>query len=60
MTIWDMHTLCEGVETQDAVDFLRSAGCDHLQGFYYGKPMPYEEILQKIDRGELRMRKNQI
>ncbi|SDA24341.1 diguanylate cyclase (GGDEF) domain-containing protein [Ruminococcus sp. YE71] len=47
----NMATLTEGVENQEAVDFLREAGCDRLQGFFYGKPMPYEEILAKIADG---------
>ncbi|MCR5349679.1 MAG: EAL domain-containing protein [Acholeplasmatales bacterium] len=32
--------LCEGVETQDEADFLVKTGCDKLQGFYYGVPLP--------------------
>ncbi len=50
-----MQTLCEGVETQDAVDFLREAGCGRLQGYFYGKPMPYEEILEKIKDGTYKL-----
>ena len=50
-----MLTLSEGVETEEAVDFLRSAGCGRLQGFYYGKPMPYEDILAKIREGTFRV-----
>ena len=38
-----VHTLAEGVETREQVDFLTSIGCEKLQGYYYGKPMPYEE-----------------
>ena len=51
----NMRTLCEGVETQEAVDFLREAGCGRLQGYYYGKPMVYEEILDKINDGTYRV-----
>lgn len=47
----DMMTLSEGVETQEAVDFLKEAGCGRLQGYFYGKPMPYEDILAKIEDG---------
>ncbi|MBO6303286.1 MAG: GGDEF domain-containing protein [Ruminiclostridium sp.] len=49
-----MQTLCEGVETQEAVDFLREAGCGRLQGYFYGKPMPYEDILSRINDGTFR------
>ena len=51
-----MGTVAEGVETLDAVDFLREAGCGRLQGYYYGKPMPFEELRSKIDNGEYRVR----
>ena len=50
----DMMTLSEGVETQEAVDFLREAGCGRLQGYFYGKPMPYEDIIAKIEDGTYR------
>lgn len=48
----DMQTLTEGVETKEAVDFLREAGCGRLQGYYYGKPMPYEEVLTGLEEGK--------
>lgn len=31
--------VAEGVETAAQSAFLRSAGCDQLQGYYYGRPM---------------------
>lgn len=34
-----MLVLCEGVETEEQVQFLKEAGCDVIQGYYYGKPM---------------------
>lgn len=51
----DMMTLTEGVETQEAVDFLQGAGCGRLQGYFYGKPMTYEEILAKLQDGTYRL-----
>ena len=48
----DMKTLAEGVETEDAVEFLRDVGCGRIQGYFYGRPMPYEEVLEKIESGE--------
>ena len=41
-----MHTLAEGVETQEQYDFLRSIGCEKLQGFLIGKPVPFHEEYQ--------------
>ena len=39
-----METVAEGVEDQDAVDFLRSHGCNYVQGFYFQRPVPVEEL----------------
>jgi hypothetical protein len=44
----DIHTLAEGVETQDQVDFLRNVGCEKLQGYFYGEPMPYEVAMEHL------------
>jgi diguanylate cyclase (GGDEF)-like protein len=41
-----IHTMIEGVETQEQADFLREAGCEKLQGFFFGRPVPYEESLR--------------
>ncbi len=35
-----VHTIAEGVENEDQAILLRAAGCDVVQGFYYGKPAP--------------------
>jgi EAL domain-containing protein (putative c-di-GMP-specific phosphodiesterase class I) len=47
-----MQTLTEGVETREMSDFLRQIGCQRLQGYLFGKPMPREELLAKIQSGE--------
>lgn len=43
-----MHTLAEGVETREQVDFLHSIGCERIQGFYYGKPMQVEMAVMDL------------
>ena len=40
-----MDVVCEGVENQEHVDFLRSIGVKKVQGFYYAKPVPCEEFI---------------
>ncbi|MCR5187899.1 MAG: EAL domain-containing protein [Treponema sp.] len=46
-----MQTLTEGVASQDACDFLKEIGCQRLQGYLFGKPMPQEELGKKIADG---------
>ncbi len=43
-----VHTLAEGVETREQFEFLKSIGCEKAQGYYIGKPMPYEECLSYL------------
>lgn len=45
-----VHTLCEGVETKEQLDYMRSIGCERIQGYYYGKPLPLEEQLDNLRR----------
>ncbi len=46
----DMTITAEGVETEVQADFLRRAGCDQLQGFHLGRPMPLERLPREILR----------
>lgn len=40
----DMQVIAEGVETQEQLDFLRTRCCDEVQGYYYFKPMPTDQV----------------
>lgn len=44
----NIHTLVEGVETQEQYDFLKSIGCEMIQGYLIGRPMPYLESLECV------------
>ncbi len=46
-----VDTICEGVETEEQVRFLQEIGCSKLQGYYYSKPVPYQEILDRRKDG---------
>ena len=35
--------VCEGIETEEQANTLKTAGCDIAQGFLYARPMPLEE-----------------
>ena len=46
-----LDTVCEGVETEKHVHFLKDIGCSKLQGFYYCRPIPYEQIVERNRQG---------
>ena len=39
-----MDVIAEGVETAAQLAFLSEHHCDHIQGYYYSKPLPAEEF----------------
>ena len=38
------ETIAEGVEEQEQFDYLKKIGCEYIQGFLLGKPMPEEQL----------------
>lgn len=42
----NMEVVAEGVETPEQIELLQSLGCRVMQGFYYGRPMPVNELGQ--------------
>ena len=43
-----IHTLIEGAETQEQFDFVRKIGCELVQGYYFTKPEPLDQILKRV------------
>jgi len=41
----NLRLIAEGVETKEQKDFLIQNGCHFIQGYYYSRPVPAEEIL---------------
>ena len=46
-----MSTLTEGVETEEAYQFLKENGCEQIQGYLFGRPMPDHEFAEKLKIG---------
>ncbi len=44
----DLRCLAEGVEKKTQADCLRRMGCDAIQGYYYSRPLPAEEYVERI------------
>jgi len=40
----NLKIIAEGVETEAQKDFMIENGCEYIQGFYYSKPIPMNEI----------------
>lgn len=40
----DLHTVSEGVEEREQVEFLREMNCNLIQGYIFAKPMPVPEF----------------
>jgi diguanylate cyclase (GGDEF)-like protein/PAS domain S-box-containing protein len=43
-----LKVVAEGVETKEQFDFLRTLGCDQIQGYYFSKPIPANEIVMLL------------
>ncbi len=43
-----IRTLAEGVETLEQVNFLKEIGCGRLQGYFYGRPEPIEDMFAHL------------
>lgn len=40
----NLTVVAEGVETRDQLDRLTEQGCDRIQGYYFSRPLPPEEL----------------
>ena len=52
----NVETLAEGVESVGEHVLLAQLGCDHVQGFGIGRPMPFEQTLDWISAHNAKLR----
>lgn len=43
-----LSVIAEGVETAEQLDYLRSQGCDEMQGYYFSRPLAAEDFEQLL------------
>ena len=47
-TSFGLRTVAEGIETEQQYHYLRQAGVESGQGYWYGRPMPENEVRQQF------------
>jgi diguanylate cyclase (GGDEF)-like protein/PAS domain S-box-containing protein len=50
----DMETVAEGVEAMDELALVRERGADLVQGYIYSQPLTNDEVIDRLDKGELK------
>jgi diguanylate cyclase len=43
-----LEVVAEGVESSEQLEFLRRLGCEIVQGYYFSKPLPFDEFCQLL------------
>lgn len=44
----NLPVVAEGVETEEQYLYLKNSGCDVIQGYYFSKPLPKTEYLERL------------
>jgi len=48
-----LKVMAEGVETEEQLSFLRSLGCDGIQGYLFSKPLPAAAFAELLSQGQI-------
>lgn len=46
----NLQVLAEGVETKKQEEWLIENGCDMAQGFYFARPMPFDDLIRFLEQ----------
>jgi len=48
-----LAVVAEGIETAEQLHFLKNAGCDIAQGYYFARPMPVDQVVELLREGHI-------
>ncbi len=61
MAKWlNLPVIAEGVERLHQADFLRSIGCDYMQGYLYSKPVPGDDYKTLLKNSQISKTRQQL
>jgi diguanylate cyclase (GGDEF)-like protein/PAS domain S-box-containing protein len=50
-----LRVVAEGVETAEQIAFLREVGCEEIQGYFYSRPLPADQLRGVLEAGRLNL-----
>ena len=45
-----LDVVAEGVEEKHQADHLAALGCEYLQGYYFSRPVPHDEVVDMLQK----------
>lgn len=55
-SLYQLTTVAEGIETKEQLDYVKELGCDQAQGYYFSKPISWQEIRKLFNNRETNYR----
>ena len=55
-----IKVVAEGVESKEQVELLKRMDCDFIQGYYFSKPLPSEELLYFLELWEIHRQERNV
>ncbi len=46
----NLKTVAEGVESKAELDYLKSRHCNHFQGYYFARPVPFSQFSEQAEK----------